>query len=198
MKLAGQVSAVVLAGGQGRRMDGQDKGLVELAGRPMVSYVIDTLRANGANVLINANRNLPRYREFGARVIADSIGGYQGPLAGVEAAMAVVDTPWLYTCPCDSPLQPVELLPHMWAQVQDAGAQIGMASDGERSQPVFSLLSTGLLASLRAYLDSGERKIDRWFQMHDVLHIDCSQFSRAFININTETEKLQIENELTD
>lgn len=198
MSLASQVSAVVLAGGMGRRMDGMDKGLVELAGRPMVGYVIEALRANVTEVLINANRNQQRYQQFCDRVIADSIQGYQGPLAGVEAAMSAIDTQWLYTCPCDSPLQPVELLPHIWSQVQSAGAQVGMAHDGERSQPVFSLINAELLTSLRAYLARGERKIDRWFDMHDVLRVDCTKFARGFININTEADKRRIENELAD
>ncbi len=196
MSIDGQVSAVVLAGGMGRRMNGVDKGLVELAGRPMVQYVIDTLRKNVSTVLVNANRNQSSYEVFGARVVADSIEGYQGPLAGVEAAMSVVTTNWLYTCPCDSPLQPAQLLPHIWRQVQAAGAQIGMAHDGQRSQPVFSLINVELLTSLQDYLQRGERKIDRWFESHELLQVDCSDYARGFVNINTEAEKLQIEQEL--
>jgi len=196
VSIDGQVSAVVLAGGMGRRMNGVDKGLVELAGRPMVQYVIDTLRKNVSTVLVNANRNQSSYEVFGARVVADSIEGYQGPLAGVEAAMSVVTTNWLYTCPCDSPLQPAQLLPHIWRQVQAAGAQIGMAHDGQRSQPVFSLINVELLTSLQDYLQRGERKIDRWFESHELLQVDCSDYARGFVNINTEAEKLQIEQEL--
>jgi molybdenum cofactor guanylyltransferase len=191
-----EVSAVVLAGGMGRRMNGVDKGLVELAGRPMVGYVIDTLRKNVSSVLVNANRNQSSYEAFGARVVADSIEGYQGPLAGVEAAMSVVTTNWLYTCPCDSPLQPAALLPHIWQQVQTAGADIGMAHDGQRSQPVFSLISVALLPSLQDYLQRGERKIDRWFESHNMLQVDCSDYAQGFVNINTEAQKLQIEQEL--
>ncbi len=196
MSLATEVSAVVLAGGMGRRMDGVDKGLVELAGQPMVRYVVDVLSVNVTTILINANRNQERYQDFGTRVISDSIEGYQGPLAGVEAAMSAVQTNWLYTCPCDSPLQPTQLLPHLWRHVNDAGAQIGMAHDGKRNQPVFSLIKVELLANLREYLQRGERKIDRWFETHDLLQVDCSEYARGFININTEAEKLQIEQEL--
>ena len=113
--------------------------------------------------------------------------------------MSAAKTPWIYTCPCDSPLQSSALLPHMWQQIQsrlsrnDSSIRIGMASDGERTQPVFSLLHTSILPSLRSYLQSGERKIDRWFAEHKMLTIDCSEYADSFFNVNTEQEKSQLE-----
>jgi molybdopterin-guanine dinucleotide biosynthesis protein A len=196
-----QVTGLVLAGGMGRRMQGIDKGLVPLAGREMVAYVIDALRVNVAEVIVNANRNEPDYAGFGVRVIADSIEGYQGPLAGVEAGMAAAATPWLFTCPCDSPMHSTELLPYMWQQVQtrrntNPDVVIGMASDGDRTQPVFSLLHTSLLPSLRSYLGSGERKIDRWFAQHAMITVDCSRYADSFVNVNTEQQKQELESRL--
>lgn len=196
-----QVTGLVLAGGMGRRMQGTDKGLVPLAGREMVAYVIDALRLNVAEVIVNANRNESDYARFGVRVIADSIEGYQGPLAGVEAGMFAAATPWLFTCPCDSPMHSTELLPHMWQQVQsqrdtNPDIMIGMASDGDRTQPVFSLLHTSLLPSLRSYLDAGERKIDRWFAQHTMITVDCSRFADSFVNVNTEQQKQALESRL--
>jgi len=193
------VTGLVLAGGMGRRMQGTDKGLIDLGGREMVSYVIDTLHANVAEVIVNANRNDQAYAKYGVRVVADSIEGYQGPLAGIEAGMSAATTPWIYTCPCDSPLQSNALLPHMWERVQarladnDACIFIGVASDGERTQPVFSLLHNSLLLSLREYLQSGERKIDRWFAKHEMITIDCREYADSFFNVNTKDEKLQAE-----
>lgn len=200
-QLRQQVTGLVLAGGMGRRMQGTDKGLVSLAGREMVAYVIDALRVNVAEVIVNANRNESDYARFGVRVIADSIQGYQGPLAGVEAGMSAAATPWLFTCPCDSPMHSTELLPHMWRQVQtqrdtDPDVVIGMASDGDRTQPVFSLLHTSLLPSLRGYLDAGERKIDRWFAQHTMITVDCSRFADSFVNVNTEQQKQELESRL--
>ena len=183
-----QITAVILAGGMGRRMNGQDKGLVRLNGQPMVSYVIDVLKPNVHQVLINANRNAKAYEQFGVEVVADSIEGYQGPLAGFEAGMSQAKTPWVFTCPCDSPMQSVNLLPAMWQRIQDSDARIGLAHDGERTHPVFSLLQTSLLPSLRDYLAAGERKIDRWFAQHDLLTIDCSDFAESFVNVNTDEE----------
>lgn len=183
-----QITGVILAGGMGRRMNGVDKGLVLLNGREMICYIIDVLKPNVSEVVVNANRNLDAYEKFGASVVADSIEGYQGPLAGLEAGMSQAKTPWVFTCPCDSPIQSSSLLPYMWQQIKNTDANIGLAYDGERTHPVFSLVQTNLLESLRAYLGAGDRKIDRWFEQHKLLTIDCSDYATSFVNINTEDE----------
>ena len=108
------MTGVILAGGMGRRMNGADKGLVLLQQNEMISWVIKTLKPIVKDVVINANRNLSDYEKFDVRVVADSIEGFQGPLAGFEAGMSVAQTEWIYTCPCDSPMQSPDLLPHMF------------------------------------------------------------------------------------
>lgn len=182
------VTGVILAGGMGRRMNGADKGLVLLQQNEMISWVIKTLKPIVKDVVINANRNLSDYEKFDVRVVADSIEGFQGPLAGFEAGMSVAQTEWIYTCPCDSPMQSPDLLPHMFNAVVNSNANIGVAFDGDRTHPVFSLVKTELLPSLRAYLESGERKIDRWFEQHTLETVDCSDYAKSFVNINTEDE----------
>ncbi len=188
MSLRSDVTAVILAGGMGRRMDGLDKGLVEVAGREMISYVVDTLIGNVDHIVINANRNLTRYQRYPVTVVADSIDGYQGPLAGIEAGLSAASTEWVFTCPCDSPMQSTGLLPHLWSEVLAQDAEIAVAHDGQRTHPVFLMLRRDLLGSLRAYLDDGQRKIDRWFDKHQLATVDCSAFSQSFVNVNTEEE----------
>ncbi len=182
------VTGVILAGGMGRRMNGVDKGLVVLQQQEMIGWVVDILKPNVSEVIINANRNTSDYEKFAASVVKDSIDGFQGPLAGFEAGMSAANTEWVFTCPCDSPKQSPALLPHMFQSVTEKGAEIGVAFDGERTHPVFSLVRTDLLQSLRMYLEAGERKIDRWFAQHNLLTVDCSEHSASFININTEEE----------
>ncbi len=182
------VTGLILAGGMGRRMNGVDKGLVVLQQQQMIGWVVDILKPNVCEVIINANRNLSDYEKFAANVVKDSIDGFQGPLAGFEAGMSAATSDWVYTCPCDSPKQSPELLPHMFQSVTEGDAEIGVAFDGERTHPVFSLVRTELLQSLRTYLNSGERKIDRWFDQHKLLTVDCSEYAASFININTEEE----------
>ena len=196
MSLRSDVTGVVLAGGVGRRMDGLDKGLVEIGGREMISYVIETLQASVDHIVVNANRNLEHYEKYPVTVVPDSIQGYQGPLAGIEAALSAAQTPWVYTCPCDSPMQSAELLPHVWAEISGSNAEIGVAFDGKRTHPVFLMLQRDLLKSLRGYLEEGERKIDRWFDRHRLKTIDCSNYSQSFVNVNTEEERISAETQL--
>lgn len=188
MTIRRDVTAVVLAGGMGRRMDGVDKGLAIVAGREMVDFVVDSLSKNVDHIIINANRNLSRYERYPVTVVSDSIEGYQGPLAGIEAGMSAASTEWIFTCPCDSPMHSEDLLPHMWTKVLAEDSEIGVAHDGERTHPVFLLLRRDLLSSLRGYLGDGQRKIDRWFDKHRLATVDCSQYAQSFVNINTQEE----------
>jgi molybdopterin-guanine dinucleotide biosynthesis protein A len=100
------ITAVILAGGKARRMEGEDKGLIELHGRPLIDYIIAGLRPQVGGILVNANRNLERYGTFGYPVIGDMLGDYFGPLVGMATGMQAADTPLLMTVPCDSPFVP--------------------------------------------------------------------------------------------
>jgi len=189
------ITGVVLAGGMGRRMEGADKGLVPVKGATMVSRVIDVLKPNVSEIVINANRNVESYQKYGYPVVSDSLEGFQGPLAGFEAGMSAATTAWVFTCPCDSPLQSTELLPHMFDAVTIDDAEIGVAFDGDRTHPVFSLVRTDLLPSLQNYLRAGDRKIDRWFASHKLLTVECSPYKSSFVNVNTEEELTRLEQE---
>ena len=81
------ITGIVLAGGQGRRMGGVDKGLQALRGRPMIAAVLERLAPQVDEVLINANQNLEAYARFGYRVVTDEVGGFAGPLAGLASGM---------------------------------------------------------------------------------------------------------------
>ena len=179
-----QITAVVLAGGQGRRMGGRDKGLVAFAGRPMVAHVVAALRPQTGRLLINANRNAPDYAAFGYPVQADAVSGFEGPLAGMASAMAAVDTPWIVTAPCDCPFIDPALVPRLAAAVTGPET-LAVAHDGERLQPVFALLPVTLRADLEAFLAAGERKIDRWYARHAMVPVDFSDNRRMFDNLNT-------------
>src|SRR5438093_31335 len=97
------VSGVVLAGGQGRRMGGVDKGLQPLRGKPMAQWALERLAPQVDEVLINCNQNLDAYARFGYRVVPDEIGGFAGPLAGLHACLNAASHPLVVTVPCDSP-----------------------------------------------------------------------------------------------
>ncbi|MGD8911443.1 MAG: molybdenum cofactor guanylyltransferase MobA [Candidatus Thiodiazotropha sp.] len=183
------VTAVILAGGRGQRMGGEDKGLIELSGRPLVKHVIDAIQPQVGAILINANRNQERYAAFGYPVIADSLLNYQGPLAGFITAMQAIETEDMLTLPCDGPLLPGDLVERLYQARRAAGAEIAVAHDGNRLQPVFALIPKRLVDSLQGYLDGGDRKIDLWYEQHKIAHADFSDIPRTFINVNTLQER---------
>ncbi len=189
------ITAVILAGGQGRRMGGQDKGLIEINGRALVAILIDRLEQQISAILINANRNRDRYQAFGYPVVSDQLDDCQGPLAGFACAMNVVDTDFILTLPCDGPLLAADYVARFIASQERSGAAICVADDGERLQPVHALIKIDLLSSLNAFLDSGDRKIDRWYAMHDFIKTDFSDCADMFRNINTpsDQESMQVQ-----
>ena len=188
------ITAVVLAGGKARRMGGEDKGLITIAGKPMVAHTIDALRAQTAQVIVNANRNADTYCAItGCRVIADIVGDFAGPLAGMASALAASATPLVLTAPCDSPLVTPDLGPRLYAALARSGAEIAVAHDGERMQPVFALLTRGVLPALCAFLEAGERKIDAWYATRHTVRADFSDALDTFLNVNTPRERDRLE-----
>lgn len=192
------ITGVIMAGGQGRRMGGEDKGLLEIRGKPMIQYVLDTLRPQVGRILINANRNQERYRELGCPVVTDISGDFLGPLAGMASALQTSESEYLLTVPCDSPLLPARLAEVLSEALQGQQAEISVATDGERMQPVFALLRRSLLPSLLEYLAQGGRKIDTWYAQHRTALADCSGFPDAFLNVNTPQEQALVERKLMD
>ena len=189
------ITGLVLAGGRAKRMGGMDKGLVELCGRPMVAWVLDCLREQVDEVVINANRNQDIYRAMGHQVVSDRCGDFQGPLAGMASGMAAAASQWLLTAPCDSPLLSHLLAERLW-QACAGGAEIAVAHDGQRLQPVFALLHCSLLGSLQAYLDAGGRKIERWYAEHAMQTVDFSDCMDTFLNVNEPADREQLEDRL--
>ncbi len=190
------IVGVILAGGRAERMDGQDKGLLALAGLPMVAHVIRVLRPQIGELLINANRNLDTYRALDCRVVSDDVGQFFGPLAGMLAAMNATRAAYLLTAPCDSPLLPETYAHRMVAALVRDQAELCVAHDGHRLQPVFALLRTELRNSLKEYLESGERKIDRWFARHRMAKADFADYPAMFRNVNTPEELAVLEQEM--
>ena len=182
------VTGVILAGGQGRRMGGVDKGLKPLRGRAMVEWVVERLRPQVEELLVNANQNIETYAAFGHRVIPDAIGGYAGPLAGLHRGLSEARTPLVATAPCDSPFLPLDLVSRLDQHLQALGADLAVARTGDQPHPVFCLCRTGVLPSLTAFLDGGGRKIDAWYSALAVVEVPFDDEAAAFSNINTETE----------
>lgn len=188
--------AVILAGGLARRMGGQDKGLVTLAGQPMVAHVLRTVQPLVDRCVVNANRNLDDYGRFDVPVITDRLEGHLGPLAGLSAGIESLDTDHVFMCPCDSPFLQAGLYQALLQACIEQDADLAVPHDGERLQPVFLVVQRRVKASLDAFLAAGERKIDRWFDELQIVEVAAAGFAPSFRNINTEEERLRAEGEL--
>jgi molybdenum cofactor guanylyltransferase len=189
------ITGLVLCGGRGTRMGGVDKGLQNHHGTPLALHALLRLQMQVGTVMINANRNLAAYESFGVQVWPDPMADYPGPLAGWLAGLEHCETPYMLTVPCDSPHFPTDLATRLAAALEQAGAEIAMATtmeDGqEQVQPVFCLLKSELMESLVAFLHAGERKIDRWARQHACVNVPFDDAS-AFANANTLEELRQL------
>jgi len=178
----------VFAGGQGRRMGGVDKGLVELDGRALVAHVIERLAPQVGELVINANQNRDRYAAFGYPVVADVIPDFAGPLAGLHAAMAGATTPYIVTSPCDSPFLPADLVARLALALAATPLDLAVARTFDQPHPVFSLVRTDVRPHLEAFLRGGGRKIDAWYATLRVADVRFDDEADAFRNINTAAE----------
>jgi len=177
------VSGIVLAGGLGRRMGGVDKGLQPLRGRPMVEWVLERLRPQVAEIVINANQNPEIYGQYGHRVVPDQIAGFAGPLAGLHAGLKAAANPLVVTVPCDSPFLPADLVSRLNSSLKNH--DLAVAKTGAQPHPVFALMKRQVRESLEAFLASGGRKIDAWYAALKVVEVSFDDEADAFRNINT-------------
>ena len=180
-----RVTGLILAGGQGRRMGGVDKGLQPLRGRPMVAWVLERLAPQVTEVIVNANQNQAEYARLGCRVVGDEIGGFAGPLAGLQAGLKANVHPFLVTVPCDSPFLPRDLVQRLHAALIANHADLAVAKTGDQPHPVFSLVRESLAGHLTKFLAGGGRKIDTWYASLKVVEVPFDDQPDAFSNINT-------------
>ncbi|OHX14441.1 molybdenum cofactor guanylyltransferase [Chromobacterium sphagni] len=183
-----QISGLILAGGQGSRMAGQDKGWLELAGLPLIVRVRARLQPQVGELLISANRNLPRYAAFGRTVPDAAEFAGCGPLAGLEAGLSVCATDWLVVAPCDLPFLPDDLAARLLAPLLRGEAKLSAAGCAGRQHPACMALSVELLADLRAYLRAGGRKVREWQAGVGALEVGFHDAPEAFHNLNTPDE----------
>lgn len=190
------ITGVILAGGQARRMEGQDKGLVLLNNKPMIEYVIEAIKPQVGTLLINVNRNIEQYETYGFDIIPDDLSGYCGPLAGMASALNKTKTTYMLTAPCDSPFISNDLAQRLVDSLESESSDISVAHNGDRMQPVFCLIKKELLSSMTDFLDEGERKIDKWFKRHKLSIADFSDIPKTFDNLNTHADIHAIESHL--
>lgn len=182
------VAAVILAGGMGRRVGGEDKGLIELNGKPLIAHVIDVIAPQVESLLISANRNVEQYATFSYPVIHDRKEGFFGPLAGIDAAFAATDKPYLLCVPCDSPLLPANLLALLYTALQAGGQAMAIATDTQRRHPVINLMRRSVHDDVRNRLERGDLKLMKWIEDTGYASVDFSAQPQLLSNLNSQED----------
>ncbi len=175
-------------------MGGVDKGLVKLNGRPLIEHVIARIAPQVTTLVLSANRNLERYQAYGHPVFNDQTR-HSGPLAGILCALQQCPSDWLLTVPCDTPYLPEHLVPHICEAAHQTAARCYTAHDGERLQPLISIIHRSLLTSLQAYLASGNRRAALWLKQQATVTVSFADQAEAFTNINTAAALTQCSSE---
>lgn len=190
------LSALILAGGQGLRMGGVDKGLVDLNHRRMVEHVLERVKGQVPLIMISANRSHPEYQRYGYPVVADQADDFLGPLAGMAQGLRQSTTPWLMVVPCDSPQLPLDLAHRLSQAAFNQNTLAAVAHDGEHLQPAFNLIHRDLLEDLQRYLDQGGRKLGYWLRQQQPAVVDFSDQPQSFINLNSSEQLDQFQQQM--
>ena len=190
MTSANNITALILAGGAGRRVGHRDKGLITWQEKPFIAHVSDILKPQVKEILISCNRNFSVYETFGSRTVADTRRNFQGPLAGLEAASGVISTELLVVVSCDMPHLPADLVERLIAPLlkhPNGAPDISYAHDGIRAQYLCAGLRSACLASLTRFLDGGQRAVQAWYAGQNTVAVDFSDQQASFRNYNTAT-----------
>ena len=184
--LNSQTCWTILAGGRAQRMGGKDKDPVTLNQQPLIEYVHQRLHDQGADIAVNANRNLKQYETYGT-VLSDIFPDFVGPLGGMHAAMSQLSATWFGFVPCDCPNLPPDLLMRFYQTIKPE-TEILVAHDGESVQPVVTLIKSTVLTCLNDFLQRGDRKIVLLYEECKTDIVDFGDVHDAFINLNTPEE----------
>ena len=182
----------ILAGGLARRLGGGDKALRSVGGRTVLVRLVERIRPQVTRLILNANDDPLRFAGLGLPVIADSLPGHPGPLAGVLAALEWVfasepGTEWVVTVPGDSPFLPRDLVARLHRERDHGGATFACAASGGRTHPVVALWPVSVRDELRhAVTVDGIRKIDVFTRRHPVVAVEWpAEPVDPFFNVNT-------------
>lgn len=186
------ITAAILAGGRGTRLGGADKGLEVLAGRPLITAISAALTRQCGALLVNANRNIERYRALGFTVVTDADEEFRGPLAGMLSVLRSAQTRYVLCVPCDAPLLPPDLAARLWRALRAQGASASVARNADGLQPVYVLLDTAVAENLAQALQRGTRKVADWLRAIGAAEADCSDCPAMFLNLNCAADRLPL------
>lgn len=184
-----KISALILAGGQAKRMQGADKGLLLLDGKPLITWILESIAPQVDEILISANRNIDTYAVFGYPILQDRTQSYDGPLAGLLRGLEVASHDLVLCVPCDTPFLPNDLVSRLYTALMEQRSQIAIAATEEHIHRTICLCRRDLLINLGEFMKQGGRRVGAW---QEGLRSSIVMFSDAprFRNFNTPQELL--------
>ena len=178
---AEDVTGIVFCGGSGRRLGGVEKPLIEVAGRPLLAWVLERLGKQVATVVLSGADG-SAYARFGCEIVPDRAPG-EGPLSGLATAVEVTTTDWIFTCPGDTPYLAENLVELLTADAERVG--VAVPHDGNRRQNLFLLMRRDRAESLVGFFEQGGRAAHRWLDENGIGVTDLSAIAGSFFNVNT-------------
>ncbi|MCX8656250.1 molybdenum cofactor guanylyltransferase MobA [Gilliamella sp. B2840] len=177
------ITAIILAGGQSNRMNGKDKGLMLLAGKPLYQHVIDRIKPHVNFIMINCNRHIDQYSSLGYLVFCDDLKGFLGPLSGIYSGLLKSTTDWNLFVSCDTPFLPDDLIDRLVKFTTTHQAIYPF--DGKNDHPTILLIHKSIAPQLNKYLVNGDRKLMLFLKQINAIAVDFSENPSGFTNINT-------------
>lgn len=190
------ISAILLAGGAGRRMGGEDKGLLKLKDKPLAEWVLARIAPQVDEILISANRNLDIYRSFGYPVLPDKTEGFAGPLAGIARGLLDAKHELILSAPCDTPFLPDDLVRRLLAALNTGNFDLVVPAIAGTGQHAICLMRRPVGANLAAYLSRGGHQVQEWQAGLKCAQADFTDVAPFFVNLNQPEQLAALESRL--
>jgi molybdopterin-guanine dinucleotide biosynthesis protein A len=180
------ILGLLLAGGAGRRAGGADKGLLPFGATTLAGAAAERLRPQVDRLLVACNRHPAAYRALADGIVRDRRPPYQGPLAGVEAALPALPEGWLLAlAPCDVPRLPAGLVDGLRRALPAGDSAVAWARAEDRDHYLCALLTRSAALTVTAYLDGGGRSVRGWYATLAGRAVAFRGLADAFGNYNT-------------
>ncbi|VAW54868.1 Molybdopterin-guanine dinucleotide biosynthesis protein MobA [hydrothermal vent metagenome] len=174
-----QFSCIILAGGEGKRVGGKDKGLIPYKGKPMIEHVIEIANTQTDEIVISANRNIDIYKNYSRQVIPDQESICRGPLAGIAASLPYCSNDWVLVLPCDMLNIPKNIAQQLFSKIRNDNLSI--VKNFERFQLVF-LLNKTQLPSIEHALNINDLRLMHWIKSQNpsILNFSSNLYFQNF------------------
>ncbi|CAM8387625.1 molybdenum cofactor guanylyltransferase MobA [Candidatus Methylopumilus universalis] len=181
------VTVVILAGGQSKRMQVQNKATVLFEGKSLITHVIDRMKTQAKHIVINTHRNQKDFEIFHLPLIDDILDIQEGPLLGILTSLQAIKTDWIQFVPCDTPNLPNDLIAILMKEVEAEKTLVAVPETSDGLQSTCLLCHSSTLNNLQIFFNQGGRKIEDWIRQ---LAFSIVQFNdeSQFLNVNTQEE----------